>query len=171
MVGLYLVFGSTKPNVQSENQPSRTVTIPMNNYTGGSFDKRGPVIEMRNSVPASVWMHNIGEINYQFTTPNPRPSGDCSISTMLSSEVGLELEKADDPNLTSDVTLRINNKEPPSATKNVIKDGGGISSRYTWVVPAGMVENGTNTITFAVKPDAQHPNGITIHGPITVEFR
>jgi hypothetical protein len=138
----------------------------MDSFTGGKFT-RGPVREHQNPQIPSVWMSGVGEINYQFTSK----STDCSISVLLSSELLPEQERSNDPNLTSDVTLLVNGKEPPDATKNVVKDTGSTSSRYIWSVPKNLITEGTNKISFAVKENAQHPNGITFFGPITVELK
>jgi hypothetical protein len=162
-LGVYLAFGSKELVQQSQ---SNTITIPMDSFTGGKFT-RGPVREHQNPRMPSVWMSGVGEIDYQFTGK----TADCSISVLLSSELLPEQERSDDPNLTSDVTLFVNHKEPPDATKNVIKDNGSTSSRYIWAVPKSMITDGVNTITFTVKENAQHPNGITFFGPITVEFK
>ncbi len=156
----------------SANQPdrqSKTITIPFDKFVDGKWDNRGPTLEMQAGRPTSLWMANVGQITYSFTAPEPLPQGDV-ISVLLSSELMPAQEKIDDPTLTSDVSLLVNDEEPQNSSRNVVKDTGENSSRYTWHIPTSILVPRANTLTLQVKANAQHAHGITIFSPITIEF-
>ena len=155
---------------QPEDHQQKSITIPFDKFVDGKWDNRGPTLEMQSGRPAALWMANVGQITYSFSAPEPLPQGDVSISVLLSSELMPAEEKTNDPNLTSDVSLLVNDEEPQNSTRNVVKDTGGNSSRYTWHVPTSMLVPRANTFKLEVKPNAQHAHGITIFSPITIEF-
>lgn len=139
------------------------VKIEPNDYINASWDSYGPGHEGDPLNSAQVWMSAVGSISYKFSAPK----SDAILRVRLSSELlpNLQGKVNGNPDYSTDVDLVVNDAE--LQTQNVIADDQK-GTEYAWKLSSLKRDN---TLKFEVKPSAKHKNGLTIYGPIQVQFK
>lgn len=90
-------------------------------------------------------------------------SGTVRLSAVLSSEFDLYEGPADG---FSDVEVGVN--ATPIGTTRVRPDDGQ-GEWYSWEFDSSVLQPGTNSLYFAVRPGAEYPNGLAVYGPSLVD--
>jgi len=140
-------------------------------YITSQWDEYGPGLQNNWSPDQSeeLWGRKVGYISYAFIIPKIQPAvKEFEITALLSSELKNITASRSATQYSSDVTLLINDTE--IGTKNIIPDNGQ-GENYSWIIPASQIKKGKNILTFRVKENAQHKNGLVIYTRQPIQLR